>query len=96
MDSVTLLGLIAGACTSLCGIPQVLKILKTRSGKDISYKTYLILSFGTALWIVFGVIQDEIAIILTNAVNLIINAVLLGLKLKFGDSHRTTPQIHHI
>lgn len=91
MDQETILGLIAGAFTSLCGVPQALKIWNTKSAKDVSYKMFLSLSVGAALWILFGVLQEELAIIITNAVTLALNLTILALKWKFGnESHETS------
>ncbi|WP_445292015.1 SemiSWEET family sugar transporter [Bdellovibrio sp. GT3] len=83
MESITALGLVAGVCTSLCGLPQVIKIYKTKSGKDVSYKTYIILSIGTALWIIYGIAKDDLAITITNSLNIAINFLLLTLKFKY-------------
>ena len=83
MDTTTLLGLVAGFLTTLAFIPQVTKIWKTKSAKDVSLKTYVAFSLGVALWIVYGVIKQEIPIILWNAVTLVLTAAIVAMKLKF-------------
>lgn len=84
IDATTVLGLIAGSLTSLSVALQVYRIWQRKSAKDVSYKMYLTLSLGVALWILYGVLQDEIAITITNAVSLILNLTTLFLKWKFS------------
>lgn len=83
IDATTVLGLVAGSLTSLSVAPQVYRIWQRKSAKDVSYKMFMTLSLGVSLWIVYGILQDEIAIILTNAVSLLLNLVTLLLKWKF-------------
>jgi MtN3 and saliva related transmembrane protein len=83
MDYVTILGLVAGALTSLCEIPQIHRIWKRKCAADVSYKMYLLLSAGVVLWIIYGVLEDQLAVIVTNVVNLFLNAILLSLKWKY-------------
>ncbi len=83
MDTTTLLGLVAGFFTTLAFIPQVTKIWKTRSAKDLSLRTYVAFSFGVALWIVYGILKNEAPIILWNAVTLVLTAAIVAMKVKF-------------
>ena len=87
MNYVTILGLVAGAFTSLCEVPQIYRIWKRKSAEDVSYKMYLILSVGVILWIVYGFMEDQIAIIVTNIINLFLNSFLLFLKWKYSSAN---------
>ena len=84
-DAATLVGLLAGAITSLSAVPQVYGIWKKRSAKDVSYKMFIALSVGVGLWIVFGIMKGELPIILSNAVSLTLNIMVILLKWKFTD-----------
>ena len=83
MDTTTLLGLTAGLFTTLAFIPQVTKIWKTKSAKDVSLRTYVVFSLGVTLWIVYGILKHEVPIILWNAVTLVLTAAIVAMKLKF-------------
>ena len=83
MDTATLLGLVAGLLTTLAFIPQVTKIWKTKSTKDVSLRTYVAFSLAVALWVVYGILKQEIPIILWNAVTLILTGAIVAMKLKF-------------
>ncbi len=83
MESMTMLGLVAGGLTTASFVPQVLKIWKTKSAEDVSLLMFVAFCVGVSLWIVYGVIKGELAIILTNAVTLVLGAAIVWMKLKF-------------
>jgi len=78
-----ILGLIAGALTSIAALPQLLKVLKTKNTKDLSAMMLVILISGLSLWVWYGFINDELPIILSNAFAVLLNMVLLFCKLTF-------------
>ena len=83
MDTTTLLGLVAGFLTTVAFVPQVWKIWKTRSAKDVSLPTFLAFALGVALWMAYGIVKQEPPIILWNAVTLVLAAAIVAMKLKF-------------
>lgn len=84
MESAILaVGLAAGTLTTLAFVPQVARVYRTRSTRDISLPTFAALVLGTALWLFYGILLDEIPLIAANGVSLaLVSAVLWG-KLKF-------------
>jgi MtN3 and saliva related transmembrane protein len=84
MDLTTLIGLMAGLLTTLSLVPQALKIWKSKSAKDISLKMFVAFSVGVALWLVYGILQKEVPMILWNAVSLALASAILAMKFKFG------------
>ncbi|KQS94015.1 SemiSWEET transporter [Chryseobacterium sp. Leaf394] len=78
-----ILGLIAGALTSIAALPQLLKVLKTKNTKDLSAMMLVILISGLSLWVWYGFINDELPIILSNAFAVLLNMILLFCKLTF-------------
>ncbi|WP_338045095.1 SemiSWEET transporter [Oryzomonas rubra] len=81
----TILGLVAGTMTSIAAVPQVIKTLRTRHARDISVWQPLLLSIGVALWIVYGMLIHNLPLIVANIVPLACNALLIGLKLHYGN-----------
>ena len=49
-----LIGYLAGALATVAFLPQVLRILKQRSAKDISLSMYILFCSGVGLWLVYG------------------------------------------
>ena len=82
----TTIGLVAGTITSLAAIPQVIKTLRTRHARDISIWQPLLLAVGVALWMVYGMLINDLPLILANIIPLICNVLLCGLKLNY-DRH---------
>lgn len=84
METATLaVGLAAGTLTTLAFVPQVIRVFRTRSTRDISLPTFVALVLGTVLWLVYGILLDELPLIAANGVSLaLVSAVLWG-KLKY-------------
>jgi MtN3 and saliva related transmembrane protein len=82
MTLATLIGLVAALCTTISYIPQLKKIRDTGETEDISLKMFLILAAGIALWVVYGVLQGDVVIILANSVSLMFLAAILFFKLR--------------
>ena len=83
---ITTLGLLAGSCTGLSFIPQVVKIWKSKHVKDISLLMYLIFSSGVLLWLLYGVFLDDLPIIITNSFTLVLCLCVLVMKFKFKNN----------
>ena len=83
MDLTTAVGLLAGLLTTASLIPHALKIWRSKSAKDISLKMFVAFSVGVALWLVYGVLQEEPPMILWNSVSLALAVGILAMKLRF-------------
>jgi MtN3 and saliva related transmembrane protein len=85
MNQIQILGLVAGFCTTIAFLPQVLKTWKSRSAKDLSLGMFSFFCFGVLLWLVYGIVQKDIPVIAANAVTLMLASTLLFFKLKFKE-----------
>jgi len=83
MDGVTFLGYAAGALTTLAFLPQLLKVVKSRSTHDISLLMFAVICTGITLWLIYGILIESLPIILANLVTLIIAGSILLLKIRF-------------
>lgn len=83
MDTIQLLGLAAGSCTTAAFIPQVLKTWKSRSAKDLSLGMFSIFCTGVLLWLAYGFLIKDIPVIIANMVTLVLASFLLVLKLRW-------------
>ena len=81
MDNTEILGLAAAFFTTVSNIPQAVKIIKTRETKGVSAITYSALLFGLILWVVYGVMRDDLPLIIANSISAVITATVLFLKL---------------
>ena len=78
-----MIGLVAGACTTIAFLPQVLKTWKSRSAKDLSLSMFSIFSLGVALWLVYGFLVNDVPVIAANMITLMLASTLLLFKLKY-------------
>jgi len=79
----TILGLLAGILTSSSFFPQAYKIIKTRNVNGISVVMYSLFTTGIFLWIIFGFLLNNLAIILTNIVTFIPALIILYMTIKY-------------
>ena len=77
------MGFFAAFCTTISFLPQVIKVYKTRSTKDISLYMFLIFTIGTFCWLIYGIIESSLPIIIANTITLILSAIILLYKIKF-------------
>ncbi|HUP28585.1 MAG TPA: SemiSWEET transporter [Usitatibacter sp.] len=80
----TAIGLMAGFLTTIAFVPQAWKIWKAKSAKDLSLPTFIAFTVGVALWLAYGIMNQELPIIVWNAVTLVLAAAILAMKVKFG------------
>jgi MtN3 and saliva related transmembrane protein len=83
MDFVTIIGLIAGTLTTISFFPQVIRVCKTRSTRDISLWMFLLFTIGVLLWMIYGIYLHQWPVILSNLLTLISAVIILGFKLKY-------------
>jgi len=81
---IDLLGLLAGALTTIAFVPQLLKLYATKSGKDVSARMFLIFSTGVTLWLIYGILIRSAPIIIANSLTLLMSLVILVLKLRYA------------
>jgi len=81
---VEVLGLAAGFLVSLGLIPQILRIWRLRDAQEISLPFNLLSLGGTVLWLMYGLLQGLLSVIVWNGVNCILYLILLSVKLRYG------------
>tara|TARA_B100001057_G_C22198269_1_gene699756 strand:- start:173 stop:433 length:261 start_codon:yes stop_codon:yes gene_type:complete len=80
---INYIGFFAAFCTTFAFLPQAIKVYKTKSTKDISLYMFLIFTIGVLSWLIYGLIINDLPVILANAVTLILSFFILIYKLKF-------------
>ena len=83
MDTASILGYFAGTLTTISFVPQVIKIWKTKSTKDISLITFIAFCLGVFLWMVYGIILRSLPVIIANSIGLVLGLIILILKIKY-------------
>ena len=83
MNAITIIGLIAAAFTTISLLPQLMKVWKTKSTKDISTGMFALYCSGVFLWFVYGVYINDVPIILANSLAFIQALAILMFKAKY-------------
>ncbi len=83
MTAIEILGLAAGTISSITFLPQVIRVWKTKSAKDLSFNMLLLLILGVTMWLTYGILQKDVAIIYTNSMVLTMAFIMFYFKLKF-------------
>ena len=74
----------AAILTTAAFVPQALHIIRHRETKAISLVMYVAFASGVALWLVFGVLIGNWAIIISNAITLALTLAIVGMKIRYG------------
>lgn len=75
---------LAAVLTTAAFVPQALHIIRHRETKAISLVMYVAFASGVALWLVFGVLIGNWAIIISNAITLVLTLAIVGMKIRYG------------
>jgi MtN3 and saliva related transmembrane protein len=81
---VELLGLLAGALITCSLVPQIIRVFRLKSAREISALFTSLLLLGTISWLVYGILLGLIPVIIWNATGALLVAALLYAKLKYG------------
>jgi MtN3 and saliva related transmembrane protein len=80
MDHTTIIGSVAGLLGVVSFVPQIVKIWRTKSSKDVSLAMFLVFCVSTLLWIAYGILVRSAPIIATNVSIFILASTVLVLK----------------
>ncbi|WP_184197826.1 SemiSWEET family sugar transporter [Chitinimonas taiwanensis] len=94
-DSATLIGMLAGFCTTAAFLPQVIRVWRTRRADDISLGMYLLFVSGTVLWLIYGLLIGSLPVVLYNIITSLLAGAVLLLKLYFERQRRQAVQKNH-
>jgi MtN3 and saliva related transmembrane protein len=78
------LGLFGAFLSSITFLPQVYKAYKTRSVGDLSAWMIAILMANVSTWLVYGIVKNDLAIIIANAIIMTLSLVMVYFKVIFG------------
>jgi MtN3 and saliva related transmembrane protein len=81
--SVEFVGFAAAFLTTTAFVPQLLRVIRLRSARDISLGTFSLFSLGVLLWLIYGLYTGSGPVIASNAVTLVLSVAILILKLKY-------------
>ena len=93
MNWTQVIGLFAGICTSTSLLPQLIKTIKEKKAEEISKAMLFTLMTGVATWVVYGVLRNDLPIILTNSFSLLLNIILVFFRFKYSRNKGRQPAV---
>lgn len=91
MTILASLATITGVFLGLGSLPQAIKIFRTKSAKDIAPSSYVIMVFGSFIWILYGLELKSLPIVIPNVLGVILGAVILVGWLRYGKTSKKHP-----
>ncbi|MDP7647366.1 MAG: SemiSWEET family transporter [Candidatus Woesearchaeota archaeon] len=77
MTLLATLATIFGVINGFANFPQIYKIFKTKSAKDLSITTYLILTVGSIVWVLYGIEIMNVPVLIMNGLALLEFIIIL-------------------
>lgn len=81
--NMEVVGFFGGITSISAAVPQILKCIRTKQTKDLSYATNVVSYVGSSISMYYGVSIGHKAIVLCNVYSMVINTLLLSTKLYF-------------
>ncbi len=76
------IGSAAGICTTASLVPQLHRIWRSKSARDLSLSMFMVFGMGVALWITYGIAAESPSVIVTNSCSMVLVVAILTLALR--------------
>jgi MtN3 and saliva related transmembrane protein len=84
MDLAAVFGFIGTILSTVAFLPQVIRAWKTKETKDLSMSSFLLIGTGSIFWFLYGVLINELPIIIANGIIVFSAFSIVYLKHKHG------------
>ena len=83
MDTIAIVGYVAGTLTTIAFVPQVIRAWKLRETRDLSLAMLILLGLGVLLWTCYGFWAGSMPVIAANMITFVLILVLFCLKIRY-------------
>lgn len=88
MSVLAYLAAFSGIFLGLSGLPQAVKIFRTKSARDISPTSNLIVAAGAVIWVLYGMELKNPAIVIPNVLGCATAVAILAGYIRYGTKRR--------
>ena len=81
---IDFIGAAGAMLTTLCWLPQALKIIREKETRELSLPGTSAFTLGIMLWLIYGIAIGDWPLIGSNAATLALMAPILTMKLRYG------------
>lgn len=83
MENIEILGFIASVFTTIATLPQIIKIIKTKSVDDLSLTMCFLFCVGFIIWLIYGCLKDSVSLIVGNTISIIAYSIIIFCTIKW-------------
>ena len=81
---IDVIGASGAALTTLCWLPQALKVIREKETRALSLPATAAFTVGVVLWLIYGLAIGDWPLIGSNAVTLALMLPIVAMKLRYG------------
>ena len=81
---IDVIGASGATLTTVCWLPQALKVIREKETRALSLPATAAFTLGVVLWLIYGLAIGDWPLIGSNAITLMLMAVILAMKLRYG------------
>jgi MtN3 and saliva related transmembrane protein len=78
------IGIMGALLTTVCWLPQAIRIVRARETRAISLPAYAAFAAGLLLWLIYGFALANAPLIGASAIELTLAGTIVALKLRHG------------
>jgi MtN3 and saliva related transmembrane protein len=82
-STTDIIGYLAAFGTTISFLPQAIKTIQTKNTSGISLPMYALFTFGTLLWLTYGIMSGSLPVAIANAVTLVFASIILAYKVRY-------------
>lgn len=80
---ISVVGFFAAILTTASFVPQAIQTIRTKNTKGISLLMYAMFSVGVLAWLIYGIANRDVPVLIANAITLCFALVILIFKIKY-------------
>lgn len=81
MSNLEILGFVAAFLTTTSFLPQAIRVIVTRDTSALSLLMYSMFTLGVALWLCYGYLREDRAVMIANLITFVLAAFILSIKI---------------
>jgi MtN3 and saliva related transmembrane protein len=82
--AVSWIGAAGAMLTTLCWLPQAVRVIRYKDTRAISLTTNLMLVAGVVCWLIYGIALNDWPLICSNIVTMGFTVLIIAMKLRHG------------
>ncbi len=86
--AINAIGYVAGVLTTFGSVPQIIRALRTKSTKDLSYTSLVVIDTGAITWTIYGILLRNGPLIVWDIITFVMYSTLIALKYKYDKQER--------